>query len=108
MQEHLSDMSAAGVFAGFGALCGGLSYGTAVLGGQEFSFWAFALNLAVSSCCAFFVGEACLAYDVPIRVVLAISGMSGWMGPKLPALIQAALTYVILRRAGIDPDKEKR
>lgn len=108
MQEHLSDISAAGIFAGFGALCGALSYGNAVVDGQAFSFWGFCLNLAISSCCAFFVGEACLASDVPLRVVLAISGMCGWMGPKLPALIQASLTYVILRRAGIDPDKEKR
>ncbi len=106
MQEHLSDLSVAGIFAGFGALCGGLAYGTAVLEGKQFSLGALLLNLSISACCSFFVGEACLAYDVPLRATLAISGMGGWMGPHLPSLIQTVVTKLVLRRAGVAVDKE--
>lgn len=107
MQEHLSELSVAGIFAGFGALCGGLAYGTSVADGKPFSLSALLLNLSISACCSFFVGEACLAYDVPLRAVLAISGMCGWMGPRLPALIQVIVTRSLLRRAGVADDKEE-
>lgn len=106
MQEHLTDLGAAGVFAGFGALCGGLAYGNTVVQGQPFSFRVLLLNLATSAACSFFAGEACLAYDVPLRVVLAIAGMCGWMGPHLPALIQTVVTRVVLRRAGLNDDEK--
>lgn len=108
MQENFSDVDVAGVFAGFGVLCGGLAYGTSLAEGRRFSLKKCLLNLATSALCSFFVGEAMLDYSVPLGATLALSGMAGWMGPHLPELIETVFARTVLRRAGIIPKEDEK
>lgn len=108
MQGNYSDIDVAGVLAGFGALCGGLAYGTSLAEGRGFSLKRCLLNLATSATCSFFVGEAMLDYSVPLGATLALSGMAGWMGPHLPELIETVFARIVLRRAGITAKEDEK
>ncbi len=103
MQEHfqsLSDLQVGLLCFVFGGACGGLSYGVKVTEGKPFRWGEFFIFCATSAVCGLCTFEVLDAYGAPSQVAGALCGMSGWMGTRLPRMVEA----LWLRKHGVSKE----
>lgn len=106
MQEHLkeiSDIDIAGICAGFGGLCGMLSYLLKVEEGKIFRWHELVLHSAISAVCGLCTYEVLAWYGMPPAVAGALCGMSGWMGTRFIRIVE----LMWIKRTGISKDDLK-